>query len=286
MPLNRSYLIAVLVAATLSTGPVRAEEPLTSAACVQAYEEGQVARKAGRLISARDTLRECARDECPDFIRSDCVAWYGEVQSEVPTVVFAARSQDRDLVDVQVTLDGRQIAARIDGQSLELDPGEYDFAFESPDMQPRTQHSVVVRGERNRLIQVELSPVHASSNEPIAPPATPLARARSRSLLVPGVFAGVGAAGLVGFAVLGASGRASESQLERTCSPNCTDSQISAVRTKYLVADVSLGVGVASLALGAYFLFSQPRAESTARAPAWNVHAGAEGASFIYGGRF
>ncbi len=292
----RRYLPTVLLTCALALpgGAARAQEApdaeatpeaATNAECVRGYEEGQVARQAGQLVSSRSLLQLCARDECPDFIRSDCATWYGEVQTEVPTVVFAARSRGLDLVDVRVSLGGRDLAARIDGQALELDPGEYDFTFHAPGMQPRTQHSLIVRGERNRLIQVELVPEGGSPAALSTEADAPSLAARQRSLLLPGIFAGIGVAGLSGFALLAASGRSTESLLEDACAPRCSERQVSGVRTKYLIADVSLGVGVASLALGAYFLFSQPSG-ATAQTPPVNLQASAEGASFVYGGRF
>jgi hypothetical protein len=256
----------------------------TNAECASAYEQGQEQRKSGQLISARSTLQMCARDECPDFIRSDCANWYGEVQSEVPTLVFAARSQGRDLSDVRVSVEGRVLSTRVDGQVVELDPGEYDFAFRAPEMRELRQHFVVARGERNRLIQVELEPLAATR----APAAAPAAARQQRSLLLPGLFAGIGAVGVVGFAGLGSWGHTQENELEGSCSPHCSDARVSEVRTKYLLADVSLGVGVASLALGAYFFFSQGSGDAQARGrvPQVAVLASSHGASLGYGGAF
>lgn len=256
----------------------------TNAECANAYEQGQEQRKSGKLVSARSTLQLCARDECPDFIRSDCANWYGEVQNEVPTLVFAARSQGRDLSDVRVSVGERVLSTRVDGQVVELDPGEYDFEFQAPEMRTLRQHFVIARGERNRLIQVELEPVHAPQG---AGPTTDAARAQ-RSLLLPGVFAGIGVVGVAGFAGLGAWGHSQENELEGSCSPHCSSDRVSDVRTKYLLADVSLGVGVASLALGAYFFFSQGSGDAEARrqVPQVAVLASSNAASFVYGGAF
>lgn len=287
MPVSPRFLSALLCTAASSglCGVAHAQQPSSqSAECASAYEEAQVERNSGRLASARGKLQLCARDECPDFIRSDCTTWYAEVQNEVPTLVFAARSQGRDLVDVRISLGERVLSMRIDGQVIELDPGEYDFEIEAVGMQPLTVHSVIVRGERNRLIQVELVPLTSALGADL-PPSAP-APPPPRSLLVPGIFAGIGVAGLAGFGVLAASGKSNESRLQDTCSPSCSDSQLSSLKTKYLLADVSLGVGVASLAVGAYFLFSQPSAPTSARLPAWNVQASERGASFVYGGSF
>jgi hypothetical protein len=231
-------------------------------------------------LEARSTLQKCAQDECPDFIRDDCLGWFAEVQNDVPSLVFAARSQGRDLSDVRVSLGSRVLTSRIDGQVLELDPGEYDFRFESPGMRSQTTHFVLATGERHRLVQVDLVPLAAAADDEAAAP--PPVRSRARSLLLPGIFVGVGAAGLGGFAGLAAWGRSSESKLELTCAPHCRKGDVSDVRTKYLLADVSLGVGVASLALGAYFFFRQDEGD----VPPVGVSATTRSATLTYGGAF
>jgi hypothetical protein len=263
--------------------PALAQEA-AAATCVSAYEEGQELRKSGRLISARATLQRCARDDCPDFIRTDCGSWYDEVQSELPTVVFAARSQGRDLTEVQISVGGRVLSSHIDGQVVELDPGSYELRFEARDMRPLKKQFVIARGERNRLVQVELESIAA----PVAPeqePDSPSTPPVQRSLLLPGIFVGVGALGLVSFAGLAAWGRSKETQLDQTCSPNCEASEISAVRNRYLLADVSLGVGVASLSLAAYSYLSRDPAPR-ARAPHLALVPRVDGADVVYGGRF
>jgi hypothetical protein len=254
---------------------------VTNAECVNGYEQGQVQRQSGQLVSARGLLQTCARDECPGFIRADCATWYGEVQNEVPTLVFAARSQGRDLSDVRVSVGARVLSERADGQVVELDPGEYDFEFRAADMRTLVQRFVIARGERNRLIQVELEPLVAAPSATVLPPAR-------RSLLVPVLFASVGAAGVAGFAGLGAWGRSQENELKSSCAPQCETARISEVRRTYLLADVSLGVGVASLALGAYFLFSADSGDASARGrvPPVAVLASPDAAGVVYGGAF
>ena len=279
-----SAFFAFALLASWSSHALGQDASATNAECASAYEQGQEQRKSGKLTLARSTLQMCARDECPDFIRGDCANWYGEVQNEVPTLVFAARSEGRDLSDVRVSVGDRVLSARIDGQVVEIDPGEYDFDFRSPEMRDLRQHFVIARGERNRLIQVELEPLESAK----AAPAAPVAPRPERSLLLPGVFVGLGAVGVAGFAGFGAWGHSRENALEGSCSPHCSDSQVSEVRTKYLLADVSLGVGVASLALGAYFFFSQGSNDAQARSqvPRVTVLAGKSTAGLAYRGAF
>jgi hypothetical protein len=278
--------LALAASASWSSRALSQEASATNAECASAYEQGQVQRKAGQLVSARSTLQVCARDECPAFIRTDCMTWYGEVQNEVPTLVFAARSQGRDLSDVRVSVGERVLSARIDGQLVELDPGEYDFEFRAPAMRTQIQHFVIARGERNRLIQVDLEPV-AGPPPPGLPPRHTLA-SPDRSLLLPALFTGLGVAGIAGFAGLGAWGHSQESALQIRCSPRCSEDRVAAVRRKYLLADLSLGVGVASLGLGAYFFFSGRSSDAAARqrVPEVAVLATSDAASVVYGGSF
>jgi hypothetical protein len=282
-------------------GPApRASRP--AAECAHAYEAGQELRSSGQLISARNTLQSCAQESCPGFIRTDCATWLVEIQNELPTVVVAAHSQGRAVAQVHIIVDGRELSSGLDGQALELDPGQYDFEFQAAGMQPLEQRLIIARGERNRLIQIDLEPLmnELESSRPLEQPEqVPREREQvphereqlptrvPRSLVVPGVFAGAGVAGLAGFVGFGAWGHSSESRLKKTCSPNCGADSVSAVRTKYLVADVSLGMGIASLVLGTYFFFDQssaPRAH--VRSPRLAISPRHGGGTLLYGGEF
>jgi hypothetical protein len=91
------------------------------------------------------------------------------------------------------------------------------------------------------------------------------------SAALPLTFAGIGVVGLAGFVTFASLGKSEQRELEATCAPDCVRGDVDAVRTKYLVADVSLGVAVVSLGVAGYlWLTAQGRAE---RAPsqAWSV---------------
>jgi hypothetical protein len=288
MSLKARYTIALLTLVSLPIRPASAEESDTNepatAACVSAYEQAQEQRHHGKLLEARVQLQACARDSCPEFIRKDCVAWHGEVQAEVPTIVFTARSAGRDLTEVRVSLGQRELASRIDGQAIELDPGEYDLKFTAPGMQPLAQHVLISRGERNRLQRAELVPL--SNVATAAGQAATLPPPSQRSWVLPGVFAGVAVLGLSSFAAFGAWGHSAESTLKTTCSPNCSRDQISEVQTKYAVADISLAVGVASLGLATYFALSSSPQRRTGQSSPFDVQASAHGLSASYRGAF
>lgn len=273
--------------ALAADGPAPSSAPPAPAAaeCAKWYEQGQVQRQAGQLLAARQTLQLCADDQCPNFVREDCNSWFVAVQNELPTLVFTARSRGRDLSEVRISIGPRLLTTRIDGRAIELDPGEYDLAFEAPGMQRLTEHVVIARGEQNRLLRVELTPLASDGADVDQPPPAPRTATRP-SLLVPGIFAGVGVLGVAGFGALGAWGKSSEASLEDTCAPHCDASAVSRVRTKYLFADISLGVGVASLAASVYFLLSAPSETQPPRASGVDVHASANGLSASYGGVF
>jgi hypothetical protein len=77
------------------------------------------------------------------------------------------------------------------------------------------------------------------------------------------------------FAGFGITGKNDADELDRTCGENaadptrrktCTDDQIDAVRTKLIVADVSLGVGIAAAAVAIGLLIWNVTAESSSTA--------------------
>ena len=255
-----------------------------SVACARAYEQAQEQRQSNRLLETRVQLEMCARDTCPEFIRSDCLTWNDELRAEIPSVVFAARSAGRDLSDVRVSLGQRLLTGHMDGEAIELDPGEYDFVFQPSGMQAVTQHVSISRGERNRLLRAEFAPMvitdPAPHNGPSLPPHA------QRSWVLPVIFGGVGILGLAGFASFGALGHSAESELEATCSPHCNKGQVASVRTQYAVADVSLLVGVGSIGFASYFILREnPEPHAAQRIP-FDVRANARNLSLTYQGGF
>ena len=70
-----------------------------------------------------------------------------------------------------------------------------------------------------------------------------------------------------GFAFFGLTGQGDKDQLRDTCAPlrACSQDDVDAARTKLVIADVALGVGVVALAVATY-MFIQ-RATFTVPAP-------------------
>jgi hypothetical protein len=136
------------------------------------------------------------------------------------------------------------------------------------------------------------SPVAGAARAVPAPPARALAslppvpRAESdrgaRLPIVPLVLAGAGTVGVAGFIALGASGLSAEHGLQARCAPHCSAAEVSSVRARYLLADVSLAVGLASVAAAALVY----RAWRGATRAQLALGAGPGGATVIAGSSF
>ena len=135
-----------LVAAGLFARDVRADDLSAKKACVDVHERAQELRQAGHLVAARDQLTTCSETPCPALIRTDCAQWLLEVDGIMPTIVLGARdAAGADLADVKVTCDGREIATRLDGRVVPIDPGEHVLHFEHDGSPPSTATSSCVR---------------------------------------------------------------------------------------------------------------------------------------------
>lgn len=225
-----------------------------SKACVSAYEDNQVLRQAGELLAARDKLLVCAQSTCPEAVRADCLRWLDEVQRSLPTIVVAARDvTGADTTDVRVFVDGTLAAESLDGRPIPMNPGAHDLWFEHGD--DRIDRKVVVQqGVRERRITVSFAPDPVST--PVPPPPAPDAPEEPGPPVLAFVLGGLGVAALGAFAGFGLVGSSEASDLNDTCGPTrtCADGDIDAARTKLIVADVSLGVGIVSLGIATTLL--------------------------------
>lgn len=254
-----TFAAALLVATSLT------RLALAEGDCAGSYEKAQEERRAKHLLAAREQMLVCAQDACPGFIKSDCAKWLDELETQIPTVVFAARHGDQELTEVKVLLGDEVVAASLDGTAIRLDPGPKQFVFEHAEY-GRVEHQAVVK-EGRQSQEVAVTFVDATTGAAAVDMGTP--SAREKGSLVPAfIFTGVGVAGLGSFAFFGLSGQKEYKDLEEECSPDCTDADVEGVRTKRLIADVSLGVGVVSLGVATYLFVSPPgrgKAKSGAR---------------------
>jgi hypothetical protein len=175
----RVVTLAVFFAFTAST-QARAD----GQACNDSYEQGQVLRKDNKLLEARDMFRACVNTCVLDSKKKSCGDWLAQAERDIPTIVLSAKDRSgAALVDVVVTMDGKPLATKLDGRSIEVNPGPHPFSFEGPDG-TRSQIQVVAEtGKKDTPVAATLGKPLATpeSKPPDATPAAPLAGAITQS---------------------------------------------------------------------------------------------------------
>lgn len=251
--MHRRLILALPI--LLHAAPASASD---AAACETLSTTAQRQRMSHALVAARASLLACAQPECPSIIRRDCERWLAEVDALMPTVVPAPRdAQGRDLVDVRVEVDGTPRAPRIDGIAMPIDPGPHVFRFVYEDR--IFEETIVVReGEKGRLLTVTLTRPETAPSRPLVDPIKEPNNEQTPSRAAFYVTAGAGVAALATSGIFGLLGLSDYSRVQDSCgaSRSCSSSDLSSTRTKFLVADVALGIGVISLATAAYLYWS------------------------------
>ena len=263
--------------------------------CVTASEEGQELRDNGNYRRAREAFSTCARETCPQLVRRDCANWQAELEDAWPSVIVSAKDgKGDDLVDVRVLLDGELLASKLDGKPTRVNPGEHVLRCEA-DGYPTTESRVVIRaGEKNRVIEVQLGPTATEAakgqddRSTHAPSEPSGGQETKRTSAI--AFGAIALAAFGSEAYFGLTGLSDRSTLmSQPCAQHatCSQSDVDSIRTKFTVADISLGVGLASAALAVYLYLTSSRSDSgdthTAR---FDVTPVAGGAAASFGGRF
>ena len=246
--------------------------------CAADSYRGQEQRDRGAFVEARASFRACALDECPSLIRKDCGQWLSEVEANMPTVVVGAKdARGNDVLGVRVLVDGQPHPGNVEsGRAFALDPGPHTFRFEhSPDA-PVELTAVLRMGEHNRpIVGTFAAPSSPVASTPAPVPEHPAAPTVVHTSFSPWAYAatGVAVAGITSFAIFGALGLDQKNQLRASCGNTCSDSQVSPLKTKYIVADTSLGIGILAGAI-ATWLFFHPSVDATSPSTAVTIAPG------------
>ena len=270
--LLRRFIFVILTMVVVTAGaraePESAAATDVKAACLTMHKDAQLSRRSGALLAARAAIVGCAQSSCPAVISAECAMWLGEVEREIPSIVVTAIGDEGDLHDVRIVVDGITVRENLDGKPIALDPGPHTMGFFRADEPGREQNVILNVGQRNRLLELDFrTPV---SSPVVAPVATPVVPPVEMTRPVPwGVWVLGGAAltGVGGFVGLALVGRAEEEKLATTCSPFCSDGQITSVRIWYGVADGVLAGAVLAGATGAWWYLVRPEVPSEPLAP-------------------
>lgn len=257
-------------------------------ACVDDAERGQAAQKRGALLEARASLLRCGVEHCPAVVRDHCIHWLLSLEAELPSLVIHARDQrGNDIAGVRVWVDGVLRLERLEGRSLELDPGVHELRAVVASG-ASVEHTVVLsRGEQHRVVTLGFpqaldlegrpwSPPLPSAQSGRVSPARARAAAPRRSLHAELKYAyllgGVGFGALVGGAVIWRAVRRDFDRIDARCSETpCSMAQLAqreadhaALRPRFVAAPILLGVSVLAFGFGLYEVISAARARSSA----------------------
>jgi len=296
---SRSFVRSLVAPLALTLALLPRIAAADTKACVASHASAQRETKAGRLKEAAQLYTSCGSDSaCPEQLRSECATLLEQVNHLVPSVIFSAiDGKGADVSNVKVYADDTLLTDGLDGRAIELDPGKYHLRFVLPDNSVLSSDVLIREGEKNRLIEMrapEEKKAQPSAPAPIAPPPVeaPAKPVEPNTPVAAWVATGVAVAGFGTFGTFALLGSSDKKKLD-DCAPNCPDSahdQRSSLKTKYLVADVGLGVGVASAVLaGVLFLSNGPsRAEHAARVPERGLllNASPGGGQLLWRGQF
>ena len=228
-------------------------------ACISAYEAGVKAQQTGRPLEARGQFDGCLDPGCPEAIRQECASHRSKADADVPSIVVGATDgADRDIVNASVWLDGNKVADALSAKSIELAPGNHVIRIRRGDAE--VEQKVLLRqGEKNRSFILKFPKVDADAAKSggTAPPTNtdepPTDRNSNGYGPWPYVIGGVGVVGLGAFGFFALDGQGKESDLD-SCKPSCAPGDVDAMDTSYLLADISLGVGLVAISVAVYML--------------------------------
>jgi hypothetical protein len=252
-------MFAVLAATTTLLSVETAARADDREQCASAADQAQQLRDEGKYRRAREQLLLCARDVCPAPIKRDCLEWLSQVESTAPTVVFGAKDATKDLSDVKVYVDGAAVTDRLDGKPVQMDLGKHTVKFEYQG-QTKEEEVIIGAGQKNRNVTVTFGAAAVAPTGPTPPPGGETSKEGS---IVPAlVVGGIGVLAIGSFAIFGLGGKSDVSNLESTCKPHCAESDVDKARTKLIIADISLGVGIVALGVATYLFVTRPKVDA------------------------
>lgn len=226
--------------------------------CSAVYDAAQEAESTGDLHMALEFYQSCAVDSCSNPARRSCEAHALRLELDAPTIVpLAKTSSGEPIVDADVTMDGRLLTSNLNGRAIGVDPGLHEFVFTKNGKTMGSVRLVVAQGQRNRELWMIEAPVHSAQqlapvvmkrDMHVAAPRAAVAQIESDNhgtSVAPYLLGGTALLGGGAYALLSTWARNDNRELSR-CTPNCPKESVQHIRSLYLAADISLGVGIAA----------------------------------------
>jgi len=255
----------------------------------EAVQQTESMRAAGQYRAARTRLLECVNAQCGGDVRRRCAAVLQKVEAVTPSIVLRAHlANGNDVTDVSVAMGSEQLASSLNGLAIPVDPGEHELVFERAGLPPVSQTVTIREGEKFRAIDVQLDPSPpAASTE--ASSQSSSAFGYDQRLALGGTLIGVGVVALASSIWIGTTARSDEKELqEQDCKPYCGKAAVDSIRTRYVLSNVALGVGVVALGSATWVLLSGPRrpSASVSDLAGLSIVAGSDGAFASYAHQF
>lgn len=244
--------------------------PAASKKCIASAERGQQLKKDGKLIEASAAFQECSASECPAVIRRDCGRWVEDLEGTIPTVTFKlVDDSGKETTEGKVLVD--EEAVRLDeGRALQINPGSHKFTWLASS--GRIEQQLVVReSEKGRVVTLRMEPRERDQATTPPAPTSPATQEPPRRGPLPWI-AGVGglALGVTGI-TFWSIGIGERNNLARSCARThgCSEGDVDASRTKLVVGDILVGVGVLAIGVAVYLFLrhdgSQPAVTTTGK---------------------
>jgi hypothetical protein len=285
--LSGQLAAAFVVAAAFGIGIGWPSPAIAANPCLAAASDTQDLRKENKLREARLAALTCSRPTCNSVVRASCERWLKEIDEDQPSlIVHPVESRGRDVLGARVTID--DTAVELDGVPVAIDPGPHVVRARARSGDVTEQKVLIVLKEKARVIEIRFNaPLNQDGTKPkedepskpqgsgAAPtdprPADPVTnepKAPERNLVLPFALAGIGVVALGALGYFYFSGSSDLAEIEQRCRPNrCTEAQVDPVRSKYLGAQVALGVSVIAFAAAAIVYLTGSGSAKTPKTP-------------------
>lgn len=229
--------------------------PPDTAACLAAHVKAQALKKDTRFKEAQEQLLICSTASCPGPVIEDCGEWIGELDRRMPSLAFSVTLDGVESQEARVTLNGEAITDR-EGIT-KVDPGRHVVRAELAPFPPREQVVFARDGGGTQVVDFEFETPKSTSGATATDTIPPKSASRPTPTIVYPLL-GLSAAGFASFGVFALIGNQRKGELEKECEPSCTDEQLQPMKNAYLIGDISLAVGAASLLTAAIVYLARP----------------------------
>jgi hypothetical protein len=231
----------------------------------------------GRFVEASERYLEVTRIEVPRAqitpafrkAQADAVLERDDLLPLIPTLTIEVTGPLGDTAKIFV--DGEQIPTALLGQKRPIDPGVHEVEVRRKDTQVKRKVDIVLK--ENEKVTVDLPPLPASKGPEVDP----------KLRMLGWVGLGVGAGGMIAFAVNGALAVTKERELIEVCPDRRCTPEFHGEATKYDVlrfaTTTGLVLGVVGLGVGIPLLIAKPtlKAKKEAGSQTWTPILGPTG---------